>query len=141
MSWNTVFNQTTGALHVITPKLFTPTAEFGVITTADEPDEVANEWNAVARQWSPRPNPTRSIVSRKDFLDQFTSTELGAAMVLRRSTDLAIYGAIESFVLYVVCSTAIDLDDDQVIAGLQFLVTTGVLAANRPAVIRTPLPL
>lgn len=141
MSWNTVFRQDTGALHVITPKPFTPTAEYGVITTTDEPDEVANLWNATSRQWTPRPNPTRSIISRKDFLDQFTSAELSAAMQLRRSTDLAVFGAIESFILYVTVSAAIDLDDPQVIAGLAFLVTVGVLAAGRPVVIRTPLPL
>ncbi len=141
MSWNTVFRQDTGALHVITPRPFTPTAEYGVITTAAEPDEVATLWNAATRAWAPRPNPTRSIISRKDFLDQFTTAELSAAMQLRRSSDLAIYGAIESFVLYVTVSAAIDLDDAQVIAGLAFLVTVGVLAASRPAVIRTPLPL
>jgi alpha-D-ribose 1-methylphosphonate 5-phosphate C-P lyase len=141
VSWYTLFNQETGALIAPTPKVTLPTATIGVLITPEEPDQAANDWNAVSRSWVPKPNPTRVIISRKDFLDQFTAAELSAAMQLRRSSDLAVFGAIESFVLYVMVSTAIDLNDPQVIAGLDFLVTVGVLAPTRPAQIRTPLPL
>lgn len=141
MSWYTLFNQETGALIAPTPKATLPTATIGVLITPDEPDQAANDWNAVSRSWVPKPNPTRTLISRKDFLDQFTEAELSAAMQLRRSSDLAVYGAIEVFVLYVKVSTAIDLNDPKLIAGLDFLVAVGVLASTRPAQIRTPLPL
>jgi hypothetical protein len=141
VSWYTLFNQETGALIAPTPKVTLPTAAIGVLITPEEPDQAANDWDAVSRSWVPKPNPTRTLISRKDFLDQFTDAELTAAMQLRRSSNLEVYGAIEKFVLYVKVSTAIDLNDPKLITGLAFLVTVGVLAPTRPAQIRTPLPL
>jgi hypothetical protein len=140
MTWYTLFRQDTGAYVTHTPRETLTTDSIGVVTRPTEPDEAAEQWNATLRMWEPSPTRTRNTLSRKEFLDQFTSAELGAAMALRRSTDLAIFGAIESFILYVTVSGAIELDSPQVIAGLAFLVTVGVLDAGRPAVIRTPLP-
>ncbi len=141
MSFSTLFEQESGEFITVTDEAVEPSVLVGVLTTETRPDPAVLDWLAVSRSWVPKPNPTRAVVSRKEFLDRFTPTELASAMALRRSNDLAIYGAIESFVLYVTVSTAIELVSPQVIAGLAFLVATGVLTADRFAVIRTPLPL
>lgn len=140
MTWYTLFAQESGALIAPTPKPTLPTESIGVITTPSEPDLTLVQWDAASRSWAAIPVTGRLVLSRKEFLDRLTSAELGGAMALRRSTDLAIYGAIESFALYVTVSTAIELDDPKVEEGLQFLVTMGVLTTPRVTVILAPEP-
>lgn len=139
LTWYTLFLAASGQYLTHTPTPSEPTADVGVITTPGEPDLTAVEWDAVQRMWVPLAAPSRSTLSRKEFLDQFTSTELAAAMALRRSTDLAVFGAIESFVLYVQVSGAIELTDPTTVAGVQFLVTLGILTPARAAAILSPV--
>lgn len=138
--WYTLFQQDNGAYIVTTPRPTVPTEAIGVITTEVEPDPAAVQWDADTRSWVPLPPTGRVVLSRKEFLDRLTTAELGGAMALRRSPDLAVYGAIESFVLYVTVSAAIELDDPKVAEGLDFLATMGVLDPARIAAILTPEP-
>jgi hypothetical protein len=140
VTWYTLFHQDTGALIAATPKPTLPTETIGVITTPAEPNLTLVQWDAASRSWAAIPVTGRLVLSRKEFLDRFTSAELGGAMALRRASDLAVYGAIESFVLYVTVSTAIELDDPKVEEGLQFLVTMGILTTTRVTAILTPEP-
>ncbi|HYW49042.1 MAG TPA: hypothetical protein VE861_00475 [Gemmatimonadaceae bacterium] len=137
MTWYTLFHQDTGAFIAATPKPTTPTETIGVITTPEEPDLTTATWDAESRSYVALAL-SRLVLSRKEFLDRLTSTELSGAMALRRSSDLTVFGAIESFVLYVTVSTAIELDDPKVAEGLGFLVTVGVLQPARVPIILAP---
>jgi hypothetical protein len=139
--WYTLFEQESGAYVTHTPKLTAPSETIGVTTTPQEPDLVTQQWDATARAWEQRPSLTRTVFSRKEFLDRFTLSELGAAMLLRRSTTPEVVGAIETFVLYVQVSGAIELTDAQTIAGVDFLATAGVLTSARRTAILTPEPI
>lgn len=134
--WYTLFFQESGAYMSHTPVATTPNSVFGVVSRPTEPNEVTEQWNATTRSWVLKPGITARVLSRKEFLDRFTQTELTTCMALLRNTDNVIYGAFASFVLYVVVSTAIDLDEAQTVAGLAFLNALGILSVLRVQAIR-----
>lgn len=140
MTWFTLFYQDSGAWIAATPKPTDPTETIGVITTPAEPDMAAVAWDPALRAYVALPSTGRLVISRTEFLERFTGEELGAALVLLRSTDDATFAALVGFLLYIVASTAIDLQHGKVTGGLAFLVSHGVVAAERVAVITAPAP-
>lgn len=77
-------------------------------------------------------NSTNRYVTAGQFRDRFTSAELSAILAAQQS-DVQI-----AEFLYLVATTAdpFSLDDPRVVNGLPYLVSKGLLAANRPEEIR-----
>ena len=76
--------------------------------------------------------PADRYVTAEQFRDRFTGAEL-AAILAEQQTD----AQIAQFLYLVVTATGpFSLDDPRVVAGLPYLVSKGLIAANRPEKIR-----
>ena len=81
-----------------------------------------------------QPEPTPRIIPTADYIDRFTAAEQLAI------TTLAYAGAGDAQTVLLLLKTQtrpeIDLDAQTLIAGLDYLVAKGAIAAGRPAQIR-----
>ena len=76
--------------------------------------------------------PAYRYVTAEQFRDRFTSAELSAILAAQQ-TD----AQIAQFLYLVATATGpFSLDDPRVVAGLPYLVSKGLIAANRPEEIR-----
>jgi hypothetical protein len=107
------------------------------------PDAVALPSDGLGIGWTdagggtytaPTPEPERVPYSSIEFMDLFTDAEEGAIRVLARSTnpdELQASVQMEAFLARVVAATVIYLDDARVVAGIDALLTLGILTQVR----------
>lgn len=86
----------------------------------------------IVRTGTDRQQITDRYVTAEQFRDRFTTAEM-SAIVAAQNTDAQI-----ATFLYLVATAAVpfSLDDPRVVNGLPYLVSKGLLAADRPAKIR-----
>lgn len=89
------------------------------------------DWDAVGPLASSPPPPDSRTISRGDFVARLTLPELAALAAAQQGSP-----AIAALVLRVQTADVIRLDHPDTIAGLDALVSAGVLASGRPAEIR-----
>lgn len=100
-------------------------AGYGVIQLAGDP--TGQIWNASTQTFSPLP-PKPVVISVWAFVQRFTPAEFAA---IEASTD----PMVRQFLLMLQVATSITPADTVVQAGIQYLVTQGLLTAARVAII------
>tara|TARA_R110000824_G_scaffold233678_2_gene422002 strand:- start:725 stop:1165 length:441 start_codon:yes stop_codon:yes gene_type:complete len=108
------------------------------------PDAVALSSDGLGIGWTdagggvyeapPAPEPERVAYSSIEFMDLFTDAEEAAIRVLARSTnpdEVQASVQMEAFLARVVAATVIYLDDERVVAGIDALLTLGILTQVR----------
>jgi hypothetical protein len=99
----------------------------------DQPIGIPCEWSDCGRKWngtSFEDLPAPKIHTHRSFLKRFTGAEFKAIRSAAKND-----GDVDMFMYLFERSQQVDLDDVDTIAGVQMLVTKGILTAPRAAVI------
>lgn len=134
MTWYYLFRVADGALlsgGTVLGENVLNDATLDFISKPGRVDERFNQWDTTLRDFVPRPQPQRRILSRLEFRRRYTLAELSTLNALRldQTVPAAIRGQLETLHQYVSDATNINLDDPDTVTGvalsLQVLGTLG----------------
>lgn len=129
MSWNYLYDATTGALISETTADINPVpAGRAVATFADR--QTGKAWDPVAHTFSEPPVVKPKVVSNSVFLQRMTPEERIGVRTLAKTDAIA-----EDFMQLLNASAEVHLDNPNVSMGLGYLVSKGCLTAERAAAI------